>query len=443
VLKKVSVEAVRQFLTNNLRSTLARNSGWMFLGFGLRIVVQAGYFILIARALGPQQYGAFVGVVALVSIIAPFATMGSGNLLVKNVSRDRSLFSEYWGNSLFMTVVSAVPLLGVMVGVAHFVLPVSIPRSLILLIGVSDLLFMRISDVAAQAFQAVDQMRYTAKLSLLPNLLRLIGAVIIFVCWHRVSAPRWAWFYLGSTLICAVIAILLTNYKLGFPKLALWRIRGQFVEGFYFGASLSAQTVYNDIDKMMLARLSTLDATGIYGAAYRLIDVAFAPVRSVLYAAYPNFFRHGQEGITNSFAYAKRILPRVTGYSVFAFLALFVAAPIIPCVIGSEFARTVEALRWLALLPLLKTIHYFFADSLTGAGHQGVRTACQIGVAAINVVLNFWLIPAYSLRGAAWASIASDGLLALAVGTALLVLCRRSVLAKGRIYESAVAATQS
>ena len=86
------MEAVRQFFTNNLRSTLARNSGWMFLGFGLRIVVQAGYFILIARALGPQQYGAFVGVVALVSIIAPFATMGSGNLLVKNVSRDRSLF---------------------------------------------------------------------------------------------------------------------------------------------------------------------------------------------------------------------------------------------------------------------------------------------------------------------------------------------------------------
>ena len=188
-----------------------------------------------------------------------------------------------------MTVVSAVPLLGVMVAVAHFVLPVSIPWSLILLIGISDLLFIRISDVAAQAFQAVDQMRYTAKLSLLPNLLRLIGAAIVFFWWHRATALCWGWFYLGSTSICGVVAIVLTNYKLGLPKLALWRIRHELVEGFYFSTSLSAQTVYNDIDKMMLARLSTLDATGIYAAAYRLIDVAFAPVRSILYAAYPEF----------------------------------------------------------------------------------------------------------------------------------------------------------
>ena len=39
----------------------------------------------------------------------------------------------------------------------------------------------------------------------------------------------------------------------------------------------------------MLARLGTLEATGIYGAAYRLIDVSFAPVASLLTAAYAVF----------------------------------------------------------------------------------------------------------------------------------------------------------
>ena len=68
----------------------------------------------------------------------------------------------------------------------------------------------------------------------------------------------------------------------------------EFVEGLYFSTSLSAQNIYNDIDKTMLARMATLDAVGIYAAAYRLIDVAFIPVRSLLYAGYTDFFRAGQ-----------------------------------------------------------------------------------------------------------------------------------------------------
>jgi len=241
----------------------------------------------------------------------------------------------------------------------------------------------------------------------------MISAGIVFLVWHRASAMTWGWFYLGSTLVSCVIAVSITNWKLGAPRLELSRIPAELREGFYFSAGLSAQTVYNDIDKTMLASLSTLDATGIYAAAYRVIDVAFTPVRSVLYAAYSNFFRSGQQGIEASYAYAKKLMPRMIGYSVVAFAGLFLLAPLFPLIIGKDFARTVEALRWLALLPLLKTIHYFLSDALTGAGYQGLRSGAQVFVAVLNVGLNFWLIPAYSWRGAAWSSLACDGLLAV------------------------------
>jgi O-antigen/teichoic acid export membrane protein len=42
-----------------------------------------------------------------------------------------------------------------------------------------------------------------------------------------------------------------------------------------------------------------------------------------------------------------------------------------------------------------------------------------------NILLNLWLIPAYSWRGAAWSSLASDGLLACAVGVAVFLLASR------------------
>jgi O-antigen/teichoic acid export membrane protein len=138
-----------------------------------------------------------------------------------------------------------------------------------------------------------------------------------------------------------------------------------------------------------------------------------------MYAAYSNFFRHGQGGMAVSFSYAKRFLPKVMAYAVSVFVVLFVAAPIVPAILGAEYARTVEALRWLALLPFFKCIHYFLADSLTGAGYQGTRTAMQILVAVLNVALNLWLIPIFSWRGAAWASVASDGALVIAMYAAV------------------------
>jgi len=416
------ISRTKKLIEKGRNSTLARNSGWMFLGYGLKIIVQAGYFILIARALGPGQYGAFVGAVSLIALVAPFGGLGAGNLLVKNVSRNRSLFAEYWGNALLTALVSGLVLLAAVMGVARVALPATIPWMLILLVSLSDLLGVKAAEIGSQAFQATDELRYTAFLTLLPYVLRMVGALIVFVVWRHASALVWGWFYLACTVISAMVALGLVSYKLGMPRLALWRIPGEIEEGFYFGTSMSAQTVYNDIDKTMLARLSTLDATGIYAAAYRLIDVAFTPVRSVLNAAYANFFRHGQAGMAVSYSYAKRILPKAIGYSLLIFAGLFVAAPIVPLVLGSEYARTVEALRWLALLPLFKSMHYFLADSLTGAGYQRIRTLGQVGVAVFNVLLNLWLIPAYSWRGAAWSSLASDGALALTMYVAVMFI---------------------
>ena len=92
-------------------------------------------------------------------------------------------------------------------------------------------------------------------------------------------------------------------------------------------------------------------------------------------------------------------------------------APLLPYLLGSEYQNAVEAIRWLALLPFLRAIYYPVADALTGAGFQGLRSSVQVFVALFNILINLILIPAYSWRGAAWASIASDSLLLIGLLT--------------------------
>jgi O-antigen/teichoic acid export membrane protein len=182
-------------------------------------------------------------------------------------------------------------------------------------------------------------------------------------------------------------------------------------QGSYFAVGLSAQSIYNDIDKTMLASLASVEATGLYAAAYRLIEVAFVPMRSLLDASYTRFFKAGKTGVKGTWLVARKLLPMMGGYGLVAAVGLYLCAPVVPWVLGPEYQMAVPALQWLAPIVLLKGLHYIAADTLTGADLQGYRSLTQIGVAALNIVLNLWLIPRYGWQGAVIASLASDGLL--------------------------------
>ena len=147
-------------------STLGRNTLWALAGYGLRLVIQSCYFVVIARCLGPGQYGGFVAATALANIIAPFSGMGSGNLLIKNVAHNKNLFPEYWGNGLLVTLVSGMALVGFVVLSSVALLPRSIPVFAIFCIAVSDLV-VQFVEVAAFAFQAFEMLSKNAHLNVL------------------------------------------------------------------------------------------------------------------------------------------------------------------------------------------------------------------------------------------------------------------------------------
>jgi len=396
----------------------------MILGQGLRLIIQALYFVEIARSLGVRNYGAFVSVVALVGIVYPFGSLGGGNLLVKNVARNPSLFSVYWGRALVLTVAFGAVLTAVVLAFSRLALPHEIPPALVAMVAVSDILGLNIITQCGQAFQAFEKLQWTAAIYVMMSAGRLAGALILVSIYPHPSALQWGYIYLGCTVAVVLLSAALVRFGLGRPRFEWRTLRGEMHEGFYFSASQTSQTIYNDIDKTMLARLSTLDAAGIYAAAYRLVDVSFLPVSAVLSSTYPSFFRAGAQGIASSVKFAKPLMAKAVVYSGAICALLLVGSGVVPYVLGSQYSATAAALRWLSVLPILKALHYFLSDTLTSSGYQGVRTALQAGVAIFNVLINLWIIPAYSWRGAAWSSIASDALLLAGVATAVWLISR-------------------
>jgi O-antigen/teichoic acid export membrane protein len=221
-----------------------------------------------------------------------------------------------------------------------------------------------------------------------------------------------------------VYAVAAVTLALGRPSLGPRLSRAELHEGFYFSVGQASATVYNDIDKTMLVRLGGLDATGIYGAAYRIVDVSFAPLSALVSAAAASFFRHGASGIAGSTRFARKLLPYSAGYGLLAAASLFLGSSVLPAILGRGFAATALALRWLSPLVFLRSVHYFLADSLSTSGHQRRRASVQLGIVGLNVLLNLWLIPIFSWRGAAWASLATDAVLVLALFVAIVSIRR-------------------
>lgn len=423
----VKLEDIKGFFDiNRIKGLFARNTLWMTLGFAGRTGVQVVYFIILARILKPEAYGVYAGSLALVYALMPFVSWGTGNILIKQVSRYPKCFEEYWGMALNVTLISAVLMLIVSVLIGALLLSLNIAWSLVLPIAIGSFFGDNVALLSGQAFQAHQRLSRTSIITVIMACFRLASVLILLILPISKSSENWAVLFMVSGLLPAVAGLILVKRELGWGPLSLKPMFGKWREGFYFAIGLSSQGTYNDIDKTLLVRLASGAAAGVYSAAYRMMDCAFIPVLAMIYAGYPRFFQEGDKGIKKASKYAFRLLPWAAGWGLLAGLALPLLALLVPLILGMEYAETSRVLLWLAPIPLFRAFHNLAADMLTGSGFQGLRSGVQIGIAFLNLGLNLWLIPNYGWLGAAWSSLVSDGLLVVCLwGLSFILMVRK------------------
>lgn len=418
---------LRSFLTRARKSILVRNSAWLFAGQGISFVVQGLYFVMLARLLGTTQYGLLAGAVALVAVVSQYSPLGSGLLFLRYVSPDHSHFRAYWGNILLsVLLLGGALVIGIRIAGRWLVGEASVP--LLIPIAISDCLFQQLTSCAGQIFQTFEKMKFSAALTLSSNVLRCVLAAVMLLTMKRASALQWSIASAMVSLLAVCLAVSTVTRSFGLPSFSLGLFLKRAKEGFVFAISASTTAVYNDVDKVVLSHFRMDQANGIYSMAYRAVNIGTMPVMSVVGAAFPRFFREGAKGIAATVPMAKSLLRRTVVLGLGISAILFLSAPLIPHLIGSSYAESVTALRWLCLIPFLRCFHLSAGDAIAGAGHQRFRLVSQSVAAIGNLLLNLYLVPRYSWLGAAWASLATDGALGVMNWAALFHLRNRPLL---------------
>jgi len=416
--KRLAVECAR------LReSTLARDSAWLLLGQGGNLVLQVLYFIALGRLLGSSQYGIYLGAFALTSLVGMFSAMGSGALFLRYVSIDRTKFRVYWGNLLLSSASGSLLLIAaVSLAAPHLLNPSS--AALVPMTAVANCLCGELNANVANVFRAVGRMKISASLNTTVTLVRLLTALGMLLSLHRATAYQWALAMMFISLLSAVLSLSAVTLLYGWPAFSLRLMMQRIPEGLGYSFGNSASTAGNDIDKAMLSHYGMNEANGIYSLAYRVIDMATIPILAVRDASMPRFFRMGETDAHGARQLAFRLIKRCMALSLMLAVGIYVTAPLIPWAVGTSFAESVLAVRWLCLIPVLRSVHHTAGSAILGIGKYKYRLMNQVVIAGFNFGCNLWLIPAYGWRGAAWASLLADGALAILNLVFLLILTR-------------------
>lgn len=181
------------------------------------------------------------------------------------------------------------------------------------------------------------------------------------------------------------------------------------------GAGVVLSALYFRVDVFLVQLFRGTEAVARYSAVFRLIEALRLFPAAVLAVALPWLCR----------ARDVRPLVRVSiGVTVFGIAATVVlqaaAGWIVPLLYGAPYAAAVPAFRILALAFPLLSLNYALTHQLIAwDGQKAYATICGLAL-VVNVALNTRLIPAQSIEGAAWATVATEVCVAAGCVAALL-----------------------
>ena len=169
------------------------------------------------------------------------------------------------------------------------------------------------------------------------------------------------------------------------------------------GAGIVLSALYFRIDVLLVQLWSGTEAVARYNAVFRLVEALRLFPAAVLAVMLPSLCRAGD------LRPLIRVAVPTTVCAAAAAAALWtVSGWLVPFLYGAPYASAVPAFRILLLSFPLMSLNFALTHQLVGwNGQRAYAAMCAVAL-VVNVVVNTQLIPAWSIEGAAWATLGTE-----------------------------------
>lgn len=380
------------------------NAALLIVADVLRLVLGFILTPVMARALGSAGLGIFAYVMALVGILGVVADFGLSAFYVREAQRRHE-------QALAGTALGIRAAIGVLSGAGLALYGLSIDDatlSTLLLLGAMILVFGIPSGHVTAVLRAKEMMLFDAAVRVGGVIVATGGGIVALLAgWGVIGVMGLMAGFSGAV---AALSIMLTRRLGPSPQLkASGRAYLETLRGAWPFASLAILVVvYFRVDAVMLYAMRGPEAAGQYAAAYRLMEAALLIPLALAGAALPALARSLTERVGEVLAFSTRALHLLAIISIPGAVLSFILAPrIFPLLYGSGFEEAAKIFRILAFT-LVAVFASAVTSSLITASRPIVNTYIAALMVAMNVGMNFVLIPQWGGSGAAVATVLTE-----------------------------------
>jgi O-antigen/teichoic acid export membrane protein len=197
-----------------------------------------------------------------------------------------------------------------------------------------------------------------------------------------------------------------------------WRalVRGSLA----LGLAVSISQIYFRVDTLLLALIRTPVEVGLYGAAYKFIELSQLVIAAVGISVFPPLARLTAIGDPRRHHLAQKTFDLLLAVAApLAVLMLTLSSTIILLTAGPEFLAAGVALQLLAPYVLFDFVNGLFVRILLASSRDRTLLKLAVSVLVLNLVLNLVLLPLYGFKAAAITSVISEAFLLVPMALAI------------------------
>ena len=394
--------------------TLTQNTAYYTLALIIQKVLAFVYFAFLARGLGVEDQGKYTFAFSFTTIFSVFVDVGLASVLTREIAKDREQTKKILANVLGVKLILSVFAYLLIVTVINLMNYPPLTKQLVYLTG-----FIMLLDNFSTTFWGVLRGNQNLKYESIGGIIfqfLVVGLGLTLLALKVGVTLQVLAVMAGSAFLC-IFSYAEMRRRLHFlPHLELnWPlIKKLIIIAIPFALTGILARLNTQVDTIFLSKIGCAthqicDANvGIYSVATKIIlAIHFIPLAFVaaLFPALSEYFVTDKERLAHTFEKAMKYLMAI-GLPV-AFGLLSLAPDFVPQLFGAEYKNSVLPLQVLAIsLPFLFLT--FPIGSLLNACSKQIQNTRQVAIAAaVNALLNIYLIPKLTYTGGALSSLAS------------------------------------
>lgn len=379
---------------------IARNTSYYTLALIVQKVISFSYFVIIARALGPDDLGKYYFAISFTTIFAILIDFGLANVLTREVAKDQAQATKYLQVNLSLKTVFTFFTLATVALLANLFHYTPLVKTLIYISLISMVLDsftltffsvlrgfhnLKYESIASIIFQAIVFSSGVMALKFGWDIVWLVGALALASTFN---------FLYSLVVVRSVIKIPLRfDWDWGF-------IRKLAIVVLPFALFAIFQRIYTYIDSVMLQQMSGDRSVGIYQVAFKIIfALQFLPMAfsASLYPAFSTYWQNNRPQLAITF---ERAISYLLIISVPISIGIFSIADKIVALFSHSYVEAILPLQ-VTIASLIFVFLNFALGALLNACDRQVVNTKIIGFAALLcVTINWLLIPKFGALGA-------------------------------------------